>query len=102
MNLDEFISTSLVSISSGIKNANIKINQSDPTFRILKGYDNDKKNQGFIDFDIAVTASSKNEKNGKAGIFIKVVEFGGTSTNTKETANISRIQFSVSVNREIT
>ena len=101
MNLDEFISTTLISITVGLKNANEKINGGDVTFRMLKGYDNDKKNQGFIDFDVAVTASNKSGKEAKAGLYIKVVELGGSINKSSETSNISRIKFSISANKEL-
>ena len=96
MPLDEFISTSLIGISRGIRKANQDLKVSgersesnfflEPTERTQAGAD------PLIRFDVAVT--SKAEGAGKVGV-VGAVAASGSVAVAKET--VSRIQFVVYV-----
>ena len=50
-----------------------------------------------IDFDISVTTSETSKAEGKAGILIKVVDFGIKGSENSEASSINKIRFSVPV-----
>ncbi|MDI6029445.1 hypothetical protein QBK99_25170 [Corticibacterium sp. UT-5YL-CI-8] len=50
-----------------------------------------------IKFDIAVTASSKRHGSGKAGINVHVATIGADGAFERESSNLSRIEFTLSV-----
>jgi hypothetical protein len=106
MELKEFLKTTLLEISQGVKEANEKSADGEKMFRILKGYEGKLtqfhgQNPGLIYFDVAVSAGGSAEKSGKAGVFIKVIEFGGNIKGSEYNENISRIKFCVGIDKEI-
>lgn len=109
MELKVFIKQTLTDLTQAISEVNSELNKGEhePHFRLMKGYegylkDLQTKNPGFIDFDMAVTSSGSVKGEAKAGISIQVVELGGKLKSTDLTENISRIRFSIGVNKEIT
>jgi hypothetical protein len=110
MDLKEFVSETLISIISGVTDAQVraeeigaKINPSGLNKNYNKGSDNavwDESNNNYaqtIAFDVAVTA----EDNEKAGAKVKVIAgiFGADANAEKGTKNslVTRVQFSVPV-----
>lgn len=101
MELEKFVSETLLAISQGIRETNTLIksasDQSDAknTF-FLKAGGNQETATG-IDFDIAVTTTS--DRNGQAGTKVKLAvveaEIGGGGAVKLE--NVSRIKFKVYV-----
>jgi hypothetical protein len=92
MDLSEFITTTLVGITEGVKNANKKYYQY---FKVRQATE-------VVTFDIAVSASSESEGKKGGGIKIYVVDAGIGKTDKKFESNVSRIQFTVGTRREIT
>lgn len=97
MELEEFITTTLLSIKKGINVANIKIAEDngkelgvDETIQ----YEIDSESKG-IKFDIAVTVSSETTGNGGGGIKVAVVNIGASVTSASAQEHISRISFEV-------
>jgi len=92
MDIEEFISTTLVSIYSGVHKANEEIikNKTEKNRYFWLRSNEDKS---AIVFDIAVTTAKEKTKAGGGGIKVRVVEVGGeiNSKNTQE--NVSRIKF---------
>ncbi len=108
MELKEFIKTTLVEITQGVKEANQTLSKpgEKKPYRIIKGYEGYLKeikgqNPGLIYFDVAVTASNESKTSGKAGAFIKIIEIGGFFQRIFRSERVSRIQFCVGVNEEI-
>jgi len=96
MDIEEFISTTLVSIYNGVNKANeeiIKNKTEKPRYFWIHSYNDKDADKSAIVFDIAVTTAKENTKTGGWGIKVKVVEAGGkiNSKNTQE--NVSRIKF---------
>jgi hypothetical protein len=50
-----------------------------------------------IEFDISVTSSETNDSSGKAGLMIKVLDFGVKSANTNQLSAVNRIKFEVPI-----
>lgn len=50
-----------------------------------------------IDFDISVTTTETTKKEGKAGILIKVLDFGINGSENLEAASVNKIKFSIPV-----
>ena len=89
MELNEFITNSLVEIATGIKNANVHLKD---TYFEIEPYRRDKET-GFVSFDLAVKTNDSKVKGTKGGIQVLNVGVGGNfdNTSTKEVAN--RIKF---------
>jgi len=97
MELEEFITTTLLSIKKGIRNANLKISEDDGKTLGVDDtihYEIDRNNKG-IKFDIAVTISNEKETEGGGKIRVAVVDIGGGKTLTTSEEHISRISFEV-------
>lgn len=108
MELEEFIHSSLIQIMSGIKAAREDWQKKDDKISgdgiICPAWDNSSDHRNRVQevkFDVAVTAASKTEGGGGAGIkgSIKVVELdlSGKVSHSAENSTISRISFSVSI-----
>lgn len=110
MELDQFISQTIKSVIKGIKDSqefaltngarlNPYVDNMDldkhhvSTIRGEEGYSKVYN----IDFDIAVTTSSSNEKGGEAGINVYSLKLGGKSTDTEKNESLSRIKFSLDI-----
>ncbi len=109
MELKDFIKRTLVDLVQATSEANSELRSEgrEPHFRLMKGYegylkDLQTKNPGFIDFDVAVTSSTNIEGEAKGGVFIQVVELGGKLKGSDLSEKVSRIRFSVGINKEVT
>lgn len=86
MDLEKFISETLISIKRGLRSAN---EESNNTF--LMGTDGTEK----ISFDIAVIASKETKKKGSGGIKVVSVGVEGDLSKVEAQQYVSRIKFSV-------
>ncbi len=97
MDLEKFISETLVSIKKGLRSANEdlvedgKILGQDAQATFIIGPDGCEK----ISFDIAVTASEETEKSGGGGIKVMSIGVGGKLDKTETQQSVSRIKFNV-------
>jgi len=97
MELEEFITTTLLSIKKGIRGANLKISADDKKTLGVDGtiqYQINHDSKG-IKFDIAVTASNEKETEGGGKIRIAVIDVGGGKTLSSKEEHVSRISFEV-------
>ena len=97
MELEEFISKTLVGIYKGVKSANKEIADGKPEsyFNIEAASYHKDRSDGYIKFDVAVTASNSSDVKGAAGIRVWSVGIGGEKeANTSEQV-VSRIKFGV-------
>lgn len=101
MNLDKFVSESLLEISQGIRDANSQLKAEQekpdsPNIFFLKPGGRQELGTG-LEFDVAVT--TRTEGKGQAGAKVKLAvveaELGGGGGATKE--QVSRIKFTVYV-----
>lgn len=114
MELKEFVKRSLVEVMQGVSEANAELGASmDLNDQILLFYRHESLSDNpQIDFDIAVTAedTSKVSGNIKGSVGIKVAELvnlagiDGSSEgySTSVNSSISRIKFSIYINKSIT
>lgn len=98
MELEDFITTTLLSIKKGIRNANVKIAEDaggklgvDKTSQ----YQIDRDDKKGIKFDIAVTVSGEKTTEGGGKIRVAVVDVGGGKTSASKEEHVSRISFEV-------
>jgi len=104
MNLDDFITESLLQIHSAVKKANQKLTENYPDEQkknifLLKPGAEKNKGEG-IHFDLAITVKSETTSKGKFEFSISVVsaDFGGKErTNVDEI--ISRVGFTIHVTK---
>lgn len=97
MDLEEFITTSLISIKKGIRDANQKISKEDGKTLSVDDdiqYQINHDSKG-IKFDIAVIISNEKETKGNGKIKIAVVDIGGGKALSSKEEHISRISFEV-------
>ena len=90
MDLKEFISKTLISISEGVKESN----------KINKMFEIRPKDQ-VVNFDIAVEIAEEKESGKGGGLKIKVVEGNLSASQRSKESNISRINFTVGVGTKI-
>ena len=76
MELEEFISKTLASIYKGVKNANKEID-------------------GYIKFDVAVTANNSDSAKGAAGIRVWSIGVGAEKEASSSEQTVSRIKFGI-------
>ena len=97
MNLEKFISETLINIKKGLRSANEelvedgKILGKDASATFLIGSDGSEK----ISFDIAVTVSEETEKKGSGGIKVMSVGVSGDLGKIETQQYVSRIKFNV-------
>lgn len=102
MELEEFISKTLVDIKNGVSNANDILAKAEGKTRgvdanlyfAIEPHGREKK-EGYINFDIAVTVSKETATSGGGGIKIAVASLGGELSETGSEQSISRIKFHV-------
>lgn len=103
MNLDDFISETLVNIANGVSWANRKLAEEKPkpAAFILHPGGHSKTTNG-IDFDVAVTTKASGDGRTGAKLKISVVEaeIGAGGGVSKE--SVSRVKFTVCVENGIT
>jgi hypothetical protein len=91
MELDEFITNTLISINKGVGEAN---KQADNRYVILP-------NKQVVNFDVAVEVSTNEGSKKGGGLKIHVVELGANKSVQTSSSNISRINFTVGVQEDI-
>lgn len=97
MELEEFISKTLVGIYKGVKSANKEISGdgSMSYFNIEAAGSHKDRSDGYIKFDVAVTASNSSDIKGSAGIRVWSVGIGGEKEANISEQVVSRIKFGV-------
>ncbi len=90
MDLEEFITTTLVSIRKGIAGAN----------KDTKAYKITPEDK-VVNFDIAVEVSKEGKTEGGGGLKIHIVEAKLGKGHTNKESNVSRINFTVGVSTAI-
>ncbi|HXC57259.1 MAG TPA: hypothetical protein VNU97_18305 [Rhizomicrobium sp.] len=102
MNLEDFVSDSIVEIVSGIKNAQDRLKTKGIVAAINPVWAHlglGEKNIQSLEFDVAITAASKDqlERGAGASIGIQVVgaNIGAKKQATTENSSISRVKFSL-------
>ena len=93
MELEEFISKTLTSITRGIKIVN-KNEDSRNLFQ-LEPVNWKEKSDGTIKFDIAVTAKKGGSKKGSGGILVLSLGLTGSKEATASSETVSRIKFNI-------
>ena len=97
MELEEFISRTLISISKGIKSANKEvIFGNGPSFKLQPVH-----KDGYIQFDVAVTASKAKGTKGGAGIKLWAMSLSGQKEGKVSDQSVSRIKFNIMPNTDI-
>ncbi|MEQ9288683.1 MAG: trypco2 family protein [Cyclobacteriaceae bacterium] len=94
--LKTFVSETIQQIIEGAKEAGVQLKESidyerDGYFQIGDGM------MEKIEFDISVETTEASKTEGKAGIMIKVVDFGVKGTDNTEATSVNKIRFSVPV-----
>jgi hypothetical protein len=99
MELEEFISKTLVSIYKGVKSANKEIEvistSSGSYFNIEAAGTHKERADGYIKFDVAVTASNSADLKGGAGIRVWSIGIGGEKETSTSEQIVSRIKFGI-------
>lgn len=97
MELEEFISKTLVGVYNGVKDANKKINdtRNSSYFNIESSSWHKDRSDGYIKFDVAVTASNSTTTQGSAGIRVWSVGVGGEKEKGVSEEIVSRIKFGI-------
>jgi hypothetical protein len=103
MELEKFITVTLLNIKKGIQNANIKIAEDisktlgdDETIQ----YQIDREGKG-IKFDIAITVSNERNLKGGGEIRVAVLNLGGGKSSDSKEEHVSRISFEVDAFRSV-
>jgi hypothetical protein len=110
INLQEFVTESLVQIVEGVKTAQVRVSETgakinpdnyyfDGTrYRFHpSGYSENEEFGQLVDFDVAVTAVDKGDLKGGIGVVGGVINLGYKAEKGLETSSVSRIKFSVPV-----
>ena len=99
MELEEFITTTLMNIKRGIRKANEQVAKDEGK---TLGLDasivfqlSEKEKNGGIKFDVAVTVSNEKKKEGGGKIRVAVVDVGGGKESSAKEERMSRISFSI-------
>lgn len=97
MELEEFISKTLVGIYKGVKDANKVIGDagSGSYFNIEASSWHKDRSDGYIKFDVAVTATNSSGAKGGAGIRVWSIGIGGEKETTASDQVVSRIKFGI-------
>lgn len=103
MDLREFTKETITQIVQGANEANETINSSG-AFILYKGYKGGifshehEENIVNVEFDVAITTTEVNERNGKAGIEVaSIFSLGRKNTNSIEGQTISRIKYAIPI-----
>jgi len=92
MELQEFITNTLVAITKGVEDANQVSNRFQISGQIHhgKGINGDS-----VEFDVGLEVNESDQKSGKAGIDVSVIELGGDIKTAKSNQNTHRLKFRV-------
>ncbi len=93
MELEEFISKTLTSIYKGVKSANKEISKN--YFYIEAASNHKDRSDGYIKFDVAVTATTAEESKGAAGIRVWSIGVNGEKETMLTDQVVSRIKFGI-------
>jgi len=96
IDLKQFVSETIQQVIEGAKDAGLYLKDNldyDKDGYVQIGDGNMQK----IEFDISVTTSETSKSEGKAGIMIKVVDFGIKGSDNTESTSMNKIKFSVPV-----
>ena len=93
MNLDEFITNSLLGIKHGIEGANDDID----SYSFGIGMEDVEQKEGYIEYEIAVTAGEETKEEGEGKVNLKVVDLGAGVKDTATKEHVSRIKFYIRI-----
>lgn len=99
MELDQFITQTLVAITDGVQNAITAIHDKKGLINPCWGDTKDIGQQLVqdVNFDIAVTVSDKTNLSASGGIKVVGVMLGADGAKAAESSHISRIQFKIPI-----
>jgi hypothetical protein len=104
MELEEFISTSLLQIMRGVAKAQSEMGAAsgeggviNPCWVGKEGGEKPASRVQEVKFDIAVTATTKTEGGGGGGIKVMAVELSGKGSRAVENSSVSHIAFSIPI-----
>ena len=106
MELRDFVTESLVQIQEGVQEAIHRIMRSpsqnagkiNPLWTDRTGSSSWRDYVQKVEFDVAVTVTDKQGREGKAGIKVfEVAELGGGSSKSTEQSSVSRIKFTIPI-----
>ena len=95
MELEEFISKTLISIHRGVRAANKEIDANNPYYFIEAASNHKDRSDGYIKFDVAVTAANEGTTKASAGIRVWSVGVGGEKEIGTSEQIVSRIKFGI-------
>lgn len=101
--LQEFVSETLVQITSGVAEARkqqegVGVYTQIPDDHTRSLVTVTGRAAFMVEFDVAVTATDKSQAGGKAGIsVVQVFNAGGERTQTTEHSSVSRVKFAVPI-----
>ena len=111
MQLSDFIRETLISIDTGLREANDTIeskrkpHRNDTTVddRYITYFVESRLDGGkaHIDFDVAVVAGDTSATGGKSGIQVYGIGLGGSKESSKSVEITSRVKFTVTIHRTI-
>ncbi len=97
MDLQTFVCETLCQIQAGVQDA-IKRGGAGVINPLFSRYDQDKQDiVEKVTFDVAVTASEGEEREGKAGLRVWSVGVGGAIKGATASETVSRVQFAVRI-----
>lgn len=103
MTLQEFVRNSLLQIYNGVSEARSQSPSIGGAVKALGKAEAsctflDDKAGFLVDFDVAVTATEKEDKDLSGGIEVaRIIKVGGQRTKTSEESSVSRIRFCVPI-----
>jgi hypothetical protein len=94
--LKTFVSETIQQVVEGVKEAGLYLKENinyekDGYVQVGDG------TMSKIEFDISVTSTETSKTEGRAGVMIKVVDFGVKGSDNKEAISMNKIRFAVSV-----
>jgi len=106
MELEEFIEKTLLQIFNGVCSAQPEVKKLGGT---INPFDKDYTDKGgnllymeyskkrYIDFEVSLTESNKNEANAGIGVLLGVVSIGGKGNKGNENISLTKVKFSIPV-----
>lgn len=93
MELDEFITKTLIDVVRGVRGANSNLDNSSDKFQLRAGED--------VSFDVAVTISEKSDTSRGGSIKIYAVNLGGEKGASNINESVTRIKFKIKPNNSM-
>ena len=98
MDLKDFVSTTLLDIFQGVKDAQTRLSQERTGGQINPGSPSGEGQLETVHFDVAVVANEGTQTNAKAGVsVVPFLQLAAGGASSQSTASTSRIQFKVDV-----